>query len=116
LLTPESHRAQISPDLVGFGSPLEGCPACHTLEAAYSYGLGVVLADRWILQNPLFGGYGAIEAYLPSERIAIAVATTFGEQGFDEQGNNLHARASWEIFAAIGAFLAPDDAPPGRER
>jgi CubicO group peptidase (beta-lactamase class C family) len=34
LLSPESHRAQIAPDLLGFGSPLEGCPACHTLDEA----------------------------------------------------------------------------------
>jgi CubicO group peptidase (beta-lactamase class C family) len=114
LLTLESHQARIGPDLLGFGAPLEGCPACNTLGEEYSYGLGVVLAGRWILQNPLFGGYGAIEAYLPNERIAIAVATTFGEQGFDEQGNNLHEKASWEIFASIGAYLSPDDTPTGR--
>ena len=111
LLSPESHQAQIAPDLLGFGSRLEGCPPCHTLDESYSYGLGVVLSGDWILQNPLFGGYGSIEAYLPAQKIAIAVATTFGEGAFDDQGNNLHARASWEIFAAIAAHLAPEDAP-----
>ena len=30
LLSPESHQAQIAPDLLGFGKPLAGCPACHT--------------------------------------------------------------------------------------
>jgi hypothetical protein len=55
---------------------LEGCPACHTLDEVYNYGLGVVLSGSWILQNPLFGGYGAVEAYLPSKKIAIAVVTT----------------------------------------
>jgi hypothetical protein len=112
LLSPESHQAQVAPSLLGFGSPLAGCPTCHTLDRAYSYGLGVVLSGPWILQNPLFGGYGAIEAYLPSRKIAIAVATTFGEQSFDEQGNYKHPRASWDIFAAIAAHLAPEDAPP----
>ncbi|CAA9551296.1 MAG: D-alanyl-D-alanine carboxypeptidase [uncultured Thermomicrobiales bacterium] len=114
LLSPTAHRSQIGPELLGFGAPLEGCPACHTLDESYNYGLGVVLAGPWILQNPLFGGYGAIEAYLPSKKVAIAVVTTFGERSFDEQGNNPHARASWNIFAAIGSKLAPDDAPPGR--
>ncbi len=114
LLSPESHQAMISDELLGFGAPLEGCPACHTLDANYNYGLGVVLAGNWILQNPLFGGYGALEAYLPSKKLAIAVATTFGEQAFNEEGNNLYSRSSWDIFAAIGAALAPDEAPPGR--
>jgi hypothetical protein len=104
----------ISDELLGFGEPLEGCPACHTLDTNDNYGLGVVLADNWILQNPLFGGYGAHEAYLPSRKLAIAFATTFGEQAFDEEENNLYSQSSWDIFAAIGAALAPDEAPPGR--
>lgn len=114
LLSPESHRAQIDPALIGFGAPLAGCPNCHTLNLAYSYGLGVVLSGPWILQNPLFAGCGAIEAYLPSRKIAIAVATTFTEAGFDNQGNNPHDRASWEIFAAVAKALAPDEAPVSR--
>jgi CubicO group peptidase (beta-lactamase class C family) len=32
VLSPASHQAQIAPDLLGFGKPLEGCPACHTLD------------------------------------------------------------------------------------
>ena len=111
LLSPASHAAQVSPNLIGFGSPLAGCPTCHTLDERYSYGLGVVLSGPWILQNPLFAGYGAVEAYLPSRKLAIAVATTFAEQGFDVAGDYLHGRASWEIFAAIAATLAPDEAP-----
>lgn len=111
LLSPESYEAMVRPDLIGFGSPLAGCPTCHTLDEHYSYGLGVVLSGPWILQNPLFAGCGAIEAYLPSRKIAIAVATTFAEAGFDAAGNALHPRASWEIFAEIAALLAPDEAP-----
>jgi CubicO group peptidase (beta-lactamase class C family) len=60
LLSPESHQAQIAPDLLGFGKPLPGCPACHTLDETYNYGLGVVLSNAWILQNLLFAGYGAV--------------------------------------------------------
>ncbi len=109
LLSPESHQAQVAPDLLGFGAPLEGCPACHTLDNVYNYGLGVVLSNSWILQNPLFGGYGAVEAYLPSKKIAIAVVTTYGEKSFDEQSN--YENASQAIFKAIGTYLAPE-APP----
>ena len=67
LLSPASHQAQIAPDLLGFGAPLEGCPTCHTLDETYNYGLGVVLSGDWILQNPLFAGYGAVTG-LPARR------------------------------------------------
>jgi CubicO group peptidase (beta-lactamase class C family) len=112
LLSPASHQAQVAPILLGFGSPLAGCPACHTLARSYVYGLGVVNSNGWLLQNPLFAGYGAVAAYLPSKRIAIAVAVTFGEQSFDDQGNYKYGNASQQIFSAIGAYLAPDEAPP----
>jgi CubicO group peptidase (beta-lactamase class C family) len=111
LLSPESHQAQIAPDLLGFGSPLKGCPNCHTLDETYSYGLGVVLVGDWIVQNPLFAGYGGVMAYLPARKIAIAVATTFGEGAFDDQGNYKFPSHS-EIFAAIGTYLAPDHPLP----
>jgi CubicO group peptidase (beta-lactamase class C family) len=111
LLSPASHRAQVAPDLLGFGSPLKGCPNCHTLDETYNYGLGVVLTGDWIVQNPLFAGCGAVIGYLPAGKIAIAVATTFNEGAFDDQGNYRYASHA-EIFAAIGTALAPDDSPP----
>ena len=111
LLSPESHQEQIAPKLLGFGKPLKGCPACHTLDKTYSYGLGVVISGSWLLQNPLFGGYGAVAAYLPAKKIAIAVANTFQEAAFDDQGNYKH-KPFQDIFAATATYLAPDDAPP----
>ena len=111
LLSPESHQEQIEPKLLGFGTPVAGCPACHTLDERYSYGLGVVISGDWILQNPLFGGYGAVTGYLPPKKIAVAVATTFGEGAFDEQGNYRHA-TQHDMFVAIGNHLAPDHALP----
>jgi CubicO group peptidase (beta-lactamase class C family) len=111
VLSPESHRAQIAPDLLGFGKPLAGCPACHTLDETYSYGLGAVLSGDWILQNPLFAGCGAVAGYLPAAKIAIAVATTYGEGAFDDQGNYKYS-SHQEIFGAIGAHLAPDHPLP----
>lgn len=110
LLSPESHQAQVSPRLIGFGTPLPGCPACRTLDRRFSYGLGVVLSGSWILQNPLFFGYSGVMAYLPSQKIAIAAANTYGEGSFDVHGN--YANGSQEIYNAIGAYLAPDDPPP----
>ena len=113
LLSPESHQEMIAPSLLGFGAPLKGCPACHTLDTAYSFGLGVVLTGSWITQTPLFGGYGAVMGYLPSQKIAIAVAVTFGEDSFDDQGGYKYSSHQL-LFQAIGAHLAPGDAPPAR--
>ena len=111
VLSPASHQMQIAPDLLGFGKPLAGCPACHTLDETYTYGLGVVLSNAWILQNPLFAGFGAVAGYLPAAKIAIAVATTYGEGAFDDQGNYKYS-SHQEIFGAIGTHLAPDHPLP----
>ncbi len=50
------------------------------------------------------------EAYLPSKKIAIAVAVTFAPEAFDSQGN--YKNSSDTVFRSIGTYLAPDDAPP----
>jgi CubicO group peptidase (beta-lactamase class C family) len=112
LLSAETHQAQINPGLLGFGEPMAGCTTCAELEGRYNYGLGVVLKGSWLIQNPLFFGTSGVMAYLPSKRIAVAIANTYGEQSFDEQGNYKYGNASGKIFAAIAAYLAPDDPPP----
>jgi CubicO group peptidase (beta-lactamase class C family) len=114
LLSLDSHQAQVAPSLVGFGSTLKGCPNCHTLDQTFNYGLGVVRSGSWILQNPAFGGYSAVEAYLPSKKIAVAVVTTYAEESFDVSGNYKYGYGSEKLFAAIGAYLAPDEAPLAR--
>ncbi|MGA7418671.1 MAG: hypothetical protein WBW80_11795 [Acidimicrobiales bacterium] len=63
------------------------------------------------MQNPLFGGYGSTEPYLPSRRIAITVAVTCGPNSF--AANGIVGNDSDSIFRAIGSYLAPNDAPPG---
>lgn len=110
LLSPASHQAQVGPNLLGFGSVLAGCRTCHPLDELYNYGLGIVRSGSWLLQNPLFSGEAGVMAYLPAKKIAIAVAVTFGEGAFDEQGN--YSNHGDTLFRAIGAYLAPDDAPP----
>ena len=114
LLAPESHAAQVEPRLVGFGAPLQGCAACATLTEAYGYGLGVVLNGPWIAQTPLFAGLDSVEAYLPAAKLAIAVAATFGERAFDEQGNLRAPGPGHAIAARIGAELAPGFPLPTR--
>jgi CubicO group peptidase (beta-lactamase class C family) len=112
LLSPQSHRLQIAPKLRGFGKPIEGCATCATLSDFYTYGIGIVLSGPWLLQNPLFSGQGGVMAYLPSRKIAIAVAVTFDEEAFDASGG--YRNSADDIFRAIGAYLAPDEAPPIR--
>jgi CubicO group peptidase (beta-lactamase class C family) len=112
LLSAASHEAQVGLDLLGFGAPLDGCPTCHTLDERYVYGLGIFRSGDWLQQNPLFYGYGSVAAYLPSQKVAVGLVTTFGEQSFDEHGAYLSGRASQHILARISTLLAPDAAPP----
>jgi CubicO group peptidase (beta-lactamase class C family) len=108
LLTRRSYREQIDAH-VGFGHPQPGCERCVKLTPVYGYGLGVVRNGSWILQNPLFAGYAAIESYLPSKRISIALAVTFDASSYDSQGN---ASGYWSrLYVKIGTILAPGDRP-----
>lgn len=112
LLSPESHAAQIGPDLLGFGAPLEGCASCRTLNDTFNYGLGVVLNGSWLIQNPLFWGFSGTEGYLPTHKIAIAVAVTYGEESFSADGDYLHGNVSTILFSQIRDYLVPDQATP----
>jgi hypothetical protein len=69
-----------------------------------------VRSGSWLLQNPLLSGEGATEAYLPSQKIAIAVVVTFAPGAFDLQGN--YTNSSDTLFRSIGAYMAPNDRPP----
>jgi hypothetical protein len=116
LLSPESHAAQVATDLSGFGAPLEGCKTCHTLDEAYNYGLGVKRWGPWIVQDPTLAGYDEVMAYLPAEKIAVAIAATYLEESFvaDAQGNFTYGEGTNALFTAIGSYLAPDNPPPAR--
>jgi CubicO group peptidase (beta-lactamase class C family) len=110
-LSKESYEAMTGPHLLGFGKKQDNCaPSCGTQTNVYNYGLGVVRSGSWLLQNPLLGGYAAIEGYLPSKKIAIAVAVTFAPEAFDSEGN--YHNSGDALFRLIGAYMAPDDAPP----
>jgi CubicO group peptidase (beta-lactamase class C family) len=112
LLSRSSHRAQIDPH-IGFGRPAPNtCERCMTLNRYYGYGIGLVTngnRGQWLLQNPLFAGEAAIESYLPSQRISIAIVTTFKPTAYNAQGN---PSAYWQVlWAKIGKVLAPRNAP-----
>jgi hypothetical protein len=100
----------VSTDLRGKTRKQPGCTTCDEMNDVYTYGLGIVISGNWLLQNPLMSGYAAVAAYLPSQKIAIAVAVTYGPEAFDDQGN--YDNEAETLFSKIGAELAPEDAPP----
>lgn len=111
LLSKESYAAMTSTDLSGKTTKLPGCATCAVLDETHTYGLGVWIAGDWLVQNPLFSGYAATEGYLPSKKIAIAVAVTFDEAAFAPSGD--YPNVASTLFRKIGGSLAPEDTPPG---
>lgn len=111
LLSPESFKAMTNTKMRDQGGPVPGCPQCHRGDEAYTYGMGVVIKGNWLLQDPLCNGYSALEAYLPSQRIAISLVVTFAERAFNKTTGS-YPNEAVPIFEQIGAKLAPDDAPP----
>ena len=110
LLSAESYRKMVSTDLRGRTHPQTGCTTCAEMTDGYTYGLGIVISGNWLMQNPMFAGYAAVQAYLPARKIAIAVAVTFAPKAFDDQGD--YRNEAEPLFRKIGAELAPEDAPP----
>ncbi len=102
----------VSTDLRGKTHKQPGCTTCEPLDNIYTYGLGLVISGNWLLQNPQFSGYAGVAAYLPSQKIAIAVTATYLPEAFDDKGD--YPNAADTLFRKIGAVLAPDDAPPER--
>jgi CubicO group peptidase (beta-lactamase class C family) len=114
LLSKESYEAMTSTDLRGKTRAQPGCTTCAQMTDVYTYGMGIVISGGWLLQNPLFAGEAAVAAYLPSRKIAIAVAVTYEPEAFDDQGNYVNAADT--VFRRIGAELAPERAPPTRPK
>jgi hypothetical protein len=84
LLSPESFKTMTNTKMRDQGGPVPGCPQCHRGNDAYTYGMGVVIKGNWLLQDPLVNGYSALEAYLPSQRIAVSLLVTFAEDAFNK--------------------------------
>ena len=114
LLSKKSYQAMTDHNLLGFGHSDPACtPECFTQTDAYNFGIGVVLSGDWIKQNPVLTGYAAVEAYLPSKKIAIAVTNTFSQAYYEDP--NTASNPANVLFEAIAAELAPNDAPPTRK-
>lgn len=91
LLSPESFKLQLAPVTAKF-KPWN--------DKTY-YGLGIFSIGGWLLQNPSFAGYAATMAYLPAQKLAVAVSVTMEEKAPD--AGNL----STPIAKEIARYLAP---------
>ncbi len=111
LLSPESYQKFASTELRGKTSAVPGCPACFEQNIGYTYGLGVVISGNWLLQNPLFSGESAVDAYLPAEDVAIAVAVTYRPGAFDATTGNYTNKAD-DLWREVAAKVVPTDPPP----
>jgi CubicO group peptidase (beta-lactamase class C family) len=110
LLTADSYKKMVSTALRGKTRAQPGCPTCFEQNEGYTYGLGIITSGDWLMQNPLFSGCAGVEAYLPAQKIAIAIAVTYAPEAFDDQGN--YSNQADILFRKIGAVMAPSEAPP----
>ncbi|MGW4052838.1 serine hydrolase domain-containing protein [Streptomyces sp. NPDC004779] len=104
LISPRSYRVLLDPGTVGLGTPTSTCPATVCLKQTEErhFGLGVIVSGGWLLQNPSFSGYAALQAYLPEKRLAIAVSAT--KTATTGEGNMAQV-----VAGRIAAALAPED-------
>ncbi|MFD0635156.1 hypothetical protein ACFQ9X_30070 [Catenulispora yoronensis] len=82
-LTQQGYDTLLNPGTVGLGTPQPytqgpACPPAICIPQTQSahYGMGAIVVNGWVFQNPSFTGYAALMAYLPSARLSIAVTTT----------------------------------------
>lgn len=87
--------------------PAPSCPetVCRPMTDERYYALGVIVMGGWIVQTPLFGGAGAVHAYLPEADLAVAVVAVTG------QGSEVGRNHSTGIWRSIATELAPDHVP-----
>jgi CubicO group peptidase (beta-lactamase class C family) len=115
LLSPESYAAMVSTSLRGKTTTLPGCATCFPQSEGYSYGLGIVTTGDWVMQDPLFSGEAGAFAYLPSKKVAVALALTFTEDAFAPDGSyksEVGSNAADPVWRQIAAVVAPTDPPP----
>ena len=79
--------------------------ALPPFDANTYYGLGVLMDHGWQFQNPEQNGYTVVQGYLPSRRMALAVATTKGISAAQTASN-----FSELLWQTITEYLTPDHA------
>ena len=79
---------------------------CLKQTSSFHYGIGTwASVGGWILQNPSFYGWGALQAYLPEKDLAIAASATL------EKEAKVGLNGGQMVFEEIAAELAPDYPP-----
>jgi D-alanyl-D-alanine carboxypeptidase len=96
LLSEKSRTEQIAPTTVGLGRN----------RADHYYGMGIILLNGWMVQNPRFGGFNLIFAHLPARQLSIVIATTLGPKTAPDPAY------STLIFREIVNRLVPDTPIP----
>jgi CubicO group peptidase (beta-lactamase class C family) len=109
LLSEGSRKAMLAPSLIGFGHKAPNCHACMPMTKAFNYGLGIINAGPWITQTLGFSGASGTVAYLPQQKLTIAVEVTNGPEAYDAQGNAGLLAA--DVARAVGDALAPGTMP-----
>jgi D-alanyl-D-alanine carboxypeptidase len=92
LISHKANRERFAPSTVGKGS----------FTPKLYFGLGVIVADGWYLQNPMLNGYTGAMAYLPSRQLSVAIVTTTKQRS----AGNERAYATL-LFSKLSAYLAP---------
>jgi D-alanyl-D-alanine carboxypeptidase len=102
LVSRKSHKEQVGPSLVGLGGPTHKCPksVCLKQTPNFHYGIGTFIVGGWILQNPSFYGWGALQAYLPEKDLMIAASATL------EKDAKVGLNGGQMVFEEIAAVLA----------
>ena len=95
LLSRSSYR-----ELVANSEIAPSTPAVH-------YGLGLLVANGWLIQNPALNGYSGILAYLPAAKLSVALTVTS-----TQPGSLIPANANEALFARMAAYLSPENRPP----
>jgi hypothetical protein len=99
----------IVPSLIGFGHKQSGCPACRTMTADFSYGLGILLSRSWIAQSLGFAGASGIVGTLPQRKLTIVVEATNAATAYDAKGNAPGGASP--VFHALANLIAPNTMP-----
>jgi len=107
LVSEKSHKEQVGASLVGLGGSSNKCPksVCIKQTPTFDYGIGTFMVGGWILQNPSFYGWGALQGYLPEKDLAIAASATL------EKEAKVGLNGGQMVFEEIAAVLAPGHPP-----
>jgi D-alanyl-D-alanine carboxypeptidase len=111
LVSEKSHKEQVGSSLVGLGDPTKKCPEGVCIKQLPNAHYGICTwasVGGWILQNPSFYGWGALQAYLPEKDLAIAASATLDKEA------KVGLNGGQMVFEEIAAVLAPDHPLPPR--